>query len=290
MYKVESGILVSRRASQKLRAGIFGVGALVALAAAVPAAAGNDVSVGGDYSLSIAGIPFAKGNLSMAVKGNLYAARVKIETWGIARLIVESKSQAEASGRFGARKVRPAKYSLDSTTKELSTNVRMRLAGGTIRDLSARPSLRKLPDRVPVKSRHKANVLDPLSAAIVPYPSKNGEIGKDACDQRLPIFDGWTRFDVQLHFRRFAEVETEGYTGKAAVCGARWIPVAGHRPNKDTVKYLQENKNLEAWLVPVPNGDFLVPYRMSIMTKSGELLIKNKRLVVVGKGRRHAAR
>ena len=254
------------------------------------ATAGNDVSVAGNYTLSIAGLPFAKGSLSMVTKGDLYAARAKIATWGVAKIIVESQSYVESSGRLGRRMVRPAKYALDSRTKKFDTNVRMRLSGGAIRDLSARPPLSKQADRVPVKSRHKSNVLDPLSAAIVPYRMKNGEIGKDACNKTIPIFDGWSRFDVKLHFRRFADVRTEAYTGKAAVCGARWVPLAGHRPNKKTVIYLRENKDLEAWLVPVPGSNFLIPYRMSIKTKSGNLVIQNKRLVVNAKGRKHAAR
>lgn len=267
-----------------------GVLAMASMVLAPGASAGNDVSVAGEYSMSIAGLPFAKGRLSMAIKGNLYAARAKIATWGVAKIIVESKTFAEASGRIRRHHVTPAKYSLDSRTKEYDLNVRMRLSGGAIRDLSARPPLRKLPDRVPVRSKHKANVLDPLSAAIIPYKMKNGVIGKDACKRTVPVFDGWSRFDVKLHFRRFANVRTEGYKGKAAVCGARWVPVAGHRPNKKTVIYLRENKGLEAWLIPVPGSNFLVPYRMSIKTKSGTLVIQNKRFVVTGKGSKHAAR
>ncbi|MEM1047162.1 MAG: DUF3108 domain-containing protein [Pseudomonadota bacterium] len=250
----------------------------------------SDLSLLGDYNLSIAGLPFAKAKMSMAIKGRDYAAQVKIETWGIAKLVVESKSHAKASGRFGRNTVRPTRYSMDSKTRKLTTNVRMRLSGGSIRDLSARPALRKLPDRVAVTSRHKANVLDPLSAAIVPYRSKGDRLGKDACKQRIPIFDGWTRYDVKLYFRRFENVRTAGYTGPAAVCGARWVPVAGHRPNKKTVIYLRENKNLETWLVPAPGNKFLIPYRISIGTKSGVLLIKNKNLQFTGGGEKHAAR
>lgn len=274
----------------RIAGAVFGLGAVAALAGASVAAVGNDMSLGADYSLSIAGLPFAKGTLSMALKGDRYAARVKIRTWGIAKLIVESSSLAEASGRVGGKRIRPGKYSLDSRTKSLDTNVRMRLSGGAVRAVTASPPLRKLPDRVPVTSRHKANVLDPLSASILPYRLRNGQIGKDACRQTIPIFDGWTRFDVKLYFRRFAEVKTDAYTGKAAVCGARWVPVAGHRPNKKTVVYLRENKQLETWLVPIAESGILVPYRISIMTKAGELLIRNKRLVVTGKGRKHAAR
>lgn len=276
-----------RNPSATGKAAAAGMLAMASMALAPGASAGNDVSVAGEYSMSIAGLPFAKGRLSMAIKGDLYAARAKIATWGVAKIIVESKTYAEASGRF-RRSVRPAKYTLDSKTEEYNMNVRMRLSGGAIRNLTAKPPLRKLPDRIPVRARHKANVLDPLSAAIIPYRMKNGKIGKDACKKTVPIFDGWSRFDVKLHFRRFADVRTEGYKGKAAVCGARWVPVAGHRPNKKTVIYLKQNKDLEAWLIPVPGSNFLIPYRMSIRTKSGKMVIQNKRFVVNGKGRKHA--
>lgn len=248
------------------------------------ARADNGVSVAADYSFSLAGLPFARAKLAVDVKGGRYTAKATAASWGLVNLFVRSDNSVSVNGRLRSNRVRPVKYSFDSKTNKESLLVSMRMSRGAIRTMSAQPPNRKLPDRVPVRSKHKRNVLDPLSAMIVPYKLKNGVIGKDACNKTVPIFDGWSRFDVKLHFRRFADVRTKGYMGKAAVCGARWVPVAGHRPNKKTVIYLRENKGLETWLIPVPGGDILLPYRMSIKTKSGTLVVRNKRFVVTGNG------
>ncbi|MEM8811545.1 MAG: DUF3108 domain-containing protein [Pseudomonadota bacterium] len=269
---------------------VAGIVTLAGLMLSLPATAETKVSIAGDYNLSIAGIPFAKAKMNMSIKNGIYSARTSIKTWGVAKLVVDSKTFAEASGRVNASRVRPAKYKLDSSARDFSLAVRMNMSGNRVRNLTAEPPLRKLPDRIEVTSRDKRNILDPLSAAIVPYTGKNGEIRKDACSQRVPIFDGWTRYDIKLYFRRFEEVTSEGFAGRAAVCGARWVPVAGHRPNKKTVVYLRENKNLEVWLVRMPENDFLLPYRIAIGTKSGTMLIKNKSMEISGSGQKHAAR
>ena len=41
---------------------------------------------------------------------------------------------------------------------------------------------------------------------------------------RLPVFDGYTRFDVTLSFKGLKQVRTQGYAGPVAVCD-RYIAV-----------------------------------------------------------------
>ncbi len=56
-------------------------------------------------------------------------------------------------------------------------------------------------------------------------------------------------------------------------CAARYVPVAGHRPDRESVQYMADNKRLEVWLAPVDGTDLFVPYRISIGTKIGDLII-----------------
>ena len=41
------------------------------------------------------------------------------------------------------------------------------------------------------------------------------------------------------------------YSGRIIVCGARYVPVAGHRSTRKAVQEMADNKRLEVWLAEV---------------------------------------
>ncbi|MEJ0013892.1 MAG: hypothetical protein WDM94_15040 [Bauldia sp.] len=51
------------------------------------------------------------------------------------------------------------------------------------------------------------------------------------------------------------------------------MPVAGHRTGDDDVAYMADNQRLEIWLSPVAGTRYLVPTRILIGTKVGDLVI-----------------
>ena len=73
---------------------------------------------------------------------------------------------------------------------------------------------------------------------------------------------------------------TGAYSGEVFVCSARYVPVAGHRPDRDSVQYMADNKRLEVWLVPVDGTPVLVPYRILIGTQMGDLVIVSRDFAV----------
>nr|MEC9422408.1 DUF3108 domain-containing protein [Pseudomonadota bacterium] len=79
------------------------------------------------------------------------------------------------------------------------------------------------------------------------------------------------------------EVSGHGYDGQVVVCKARWVPVAGHRPSKDSVKYMAQ-ANMEVWVAPMGRDNVLVPYRISIDTKNGRLIVEADKLKIDGAG------
>jgi hypothetical protein len=99
-----------------------------------------------------------------------------------------------------------------------------------------------------------------------------------ACDRTVRIFDGWQRFDVRLSFKRQREVKGPdgSYSGPVYVCGARFIPVAGHVPKR--VKSLANNKSIEIWLAPISDMSLLVPYSIQLNIPLGTLVVRASRL------------
>jgi len=68
------------------------------------------------------------------------------------------------------------------------------------------------------------------------------------------------------------------------VCGARWVPVSGHRANKPEVQYLANNKQLEMAVLPLPNAGVAIPFRVSIGTPNGTIIIKPSLMRLSGAG------
>lgn len=126
----------------------------------------------------------------------------------------------------------------------------MGLSGGNVRSLKAIPELMPYDDRVPVTTAAKRHVVDPLSAALIPLAGKDDKADKDVCDRTLPVFDGWTRYDIALSYTGTDPVEFPGYKGDAIHCSARWVPVAGHREGSRATNYMRDNKDMHVWFRP----------------------------------------
>lgn len=250
----------------------FGAASLIAVTTAaspVAVAAPRAAETQALYDVSFMGFGIAKGSLAVRVDGGSYAAKLHISTAGLARIISSEESYATARGRIG-NSLTPSTYELMSRGDKV-TEVTMGLARGSIRRLKAIPELTERADRVPVTPAHKRGVLDPLSAALVPIKAKDP---KAACDRTLPIFDGWTRYDIKLSYKSTETIDVPGYQGDAVVCGARWVPVAGHRAGNRSTQFMQDNKDLEAWFVPAPDEGLMLPFKISVKTMKGMLVVQ----------------
>jgi hypothetical protein len=233
------------------------------MAAAAPAA---EVDTKAIYDVTFAGFGIAKGSLAVRVDGNAYAAKLHISTSGLARIVSAEESFATVKGRFGLS-MTPARYELMSRGDKV-TQVTMGLGSGNVRDVTAIPELSERDDRVPIKPSHMRGVLDPLSAALVPVVAKAEKV----CDRTLPIFDGWTRYDIRLSYEGTEKVSVPGFSGDAVVCSARWVPIAGHREGRESTKFMRDNRDLKAWFVPT-GDDLMLPYKISVRTMRGMLVV-----------------
>ncbi|MBH0237288.1 DUF3108 domain-containing protein [Methylobrevis albus] len=243
-----------------------------ALCAPVPALAAEVKAL---YDVTFAGIGIAKGTLGVILRGQSYSAKVQISTSGLARIISSEESEATARGSFSGARASPASYELMSRGEKI-TQVNMSLSGGGVRKLAAHPELSESPDRIPVTNADKRNVVDPLSAVLMPV-KKTGDTDGAACNRTLPIFDGWTRYDVKLSYKQTTNVAIEGYSGPAIVCAARWVPVSGHRESRKSTQFMANNRDIEIWLVPVADAPLLVPYKIGVRTMRGMLTVQATR-------------
>lgn len=250
-----------------------------------PAAYGASVvTFSATYTISIAGVTIGRADATSRFTDSGYAAVIKGTTSGVSRLISDASATLLASGRFSSQQVIPVSYNLETSEGDFETHVRMSMRGGAITDLLAIPSLREATDRVPLNPAHKRDIVDPVGAFLVAVDRPGLADGRRICGRTIKIFDGWQRFDVGLSYKQTRLVTGIGaaYDGRVVVCTARYIPVAGHRESVKTTQYMAENKRLEVWYAPIKDKPVLVPYRILIGTKYGDLLVTSTRFVTTG--------
>ena len=265
-----------------VRRGLIGALAVLPLALAGAPAHAADTTLKADYLITIAGITIGKVEADGRFTSTGYAATISGQTYGISRFVSDAHAVLAGNGRIQAGHIMPATYNLDTNEKGFHTHVSMAMRSGAIVDLSAAPHLIPAPDRVPVTPVHKRDVVDPVGAFVVSVRQSGPAAGPAACNRTVRVFDGWQRYDVKLSFKESKHVQggPAAYSGEVFVCAARYVPVAGHRPDRESVQYMADNKRLEVWLAPVRNTTVFVPYRIMIGTQVGDLVIISRDFAV----------
>jgi len=255
------------------------LGAFCLIVLAADPAAAEKREVDAKYKIFVAGIPLANASLDLTMDGGRYDARIRMTPTGIGTIVTATRTTVEAAGAVNGRTVLPTRYYVSAKDYENEISVDMRMSGGSVSNVNASPPLRPAPTRIPVTQKHMRGVVDPLSSGLMIYPSGRALDAK-ACNRTLEIFDGWTRYDLKLSYRRTTDVAVGDYEGPAVVCGARWVPVAGHQPEREAVKYLKANRGLSVTLIPIPDAGVLIPAAVELETKSGLIQVQAQELSI----------
>ena len=276
-------------AGGKARGAAGGLAFRAAISAA-PSRALDTTVFKASYVISVGGIVVGHATAESRFSDSGYVASITGSTSGLTRIVSDASARLSGTGRISGARVLPSSYSLETRENGFATHVSMAMRSGTITDLVAVPRLVAAADRVPITRRHKTNIVDPLGAFIVPIDRPGTPVGRVVCDRTVKVFDGWTRFDVQLYYKGTKAVDgsADMYAGRVIVCGARYVPVAGHR-SQGSVKELADNQRMEIWLVPLNNTRILVPYRLLIGTRVGDLMIYATRFSTDGNQQRASA-
>jgi len=225
------------------------------------------------YAITLAGFSVGEASLSMSSTGKNYHASLAMRLSGIAGQLTGARGAAVAAGSITGAHPTPASYAITTTNGQASRTVRMALQGGMVSAVEVKPPVDVFPDRVPVGAGDKANVMDPISALVMPAPHGDKPLDPAGCDRKLPVFDGVARFDVSLTYARTDHVTLDGYGGPALICAARYTPISGHRTSLKSTSYMAENREMEVSLAPVGGTMLLVPVRIAVRTMFGMLEI-----------------
>lgn len=250
-------------------------GAIVAAALlAAPGAARADGRLEAKYTLTVGKVELGRGSIAVQAGDQAYEISGTARVTGVLRAVSSGKGVAASRGALSGGRMVSRVYAMNAEADGKAETARIALNAGAVKEMDVEPPLKPAPDRVPLSPDVLQNVIDPMSGAFVYVPGTADLLSAAACDRSIPVFDGRQRYDIRLSYLRTETVKAEGYAGPAVVCGVRYSPVAGHRPTRYTVQYMQENKDMFVWLVPVAGTRLLAPFRVSVATMIGTALLE----------------
>jgi hypothetical protein len=254
----------------RLRLGAVGMAAALAWAPGARADVLHAI-----YGVSLIGIPIGAVHLNADLTPTSYAIVGDAKVTGIAKLFVANAHGASAGkGAIIQGHVSPASFATIAADSHMTRTIRMALAGNTVTGIDISPPFQDKPDRVPLGPGDKRGVVDPVGAVVIPAPASGPVLSPAACDRKVPIFDGYTRFDIDLSYVGERPVSAKGYAGPVVVCAARYVPISGHSRNRAATKFMADNKDLEVWLAPIASDRVLIPFRVSVRTMIGTTIVQ----------------
>jgi Protein of unknown function (DUF3108) len=224
------------------------------------------------YRVELAGFNLGNFRLTTQFRGDGYEMRGEGRFSVLQGLIFEWRGITASKGRFAGSAPEPAMYSLNFQGGDKSQQLRMTFDGGAVTQISRVPKKRFNPHVIPTTKDQLEGVLDPMSAAFLYARSGNPNGDPKVCEQTVPVFDGEQRFNLILKPKRTARLQknsSTGYSGFAAVCRVKFIPISGYRPDNPGIKLMSETNEIEVWLVSLPGTEMYVPYRIVLPTPVG---------------------
>lgn len=246
--------------------------ALITAAIVLTAVPARSEGVDMRYRITLAGLSLGTASMNGSVLNNRYAINLRAKLDGLVGLVVGGSGAADATGTIRNGHPLSAGYALSASNSHMTRTIRMSVSNAQVQQVAIDPPFDIYDDRVPVTPKNKQGIIDPVGALVMPV---NGNpFDPSACNRVLPVYDGVQRFNVTLRYAGTQHVSVPGYSGKALVCSARYTPLAGHRPNKKQVVFMENNREMSTWLIPAGDTGVLLPFKISVKTMVGTSVIE----------------
>jgi len=215
-----------------------------------------------------------KATFDIHVTDNSYKVNGKGGSSGLVSWFAPTTGEVTSRGKRRAQALKPVFHR--ATVKERrkpEESFTVRFKGNRVSKIDVKTNKKRkqriAPKYIPVTKKHKRNVLDPVTPLVIPVKRSKKSNARHVCTQNFPIFDGETRYDIRLEYKRTDTLKIKGYEGPAFVCRMRYVPLAGHRKDHRPVREMEKNQNMEFWLAPIGDTNVFTPARIVIGTKYG---------------------
>jgi hypothetical protein len=260
----------------------LGALALVAsgLCLAATTLASAQAKLDAQYKATLAGLPIGEGSWIVEIGEKEYTAAVNGMTSGLLKILSGGKGTGSVHGTVAGGQFAPANYAATINTHKKTEEIRVSLNGGKVKEYKIEPPQEPNDERVPVTEAHRQGVTDPMTGALARMPGNGDMRVAEACQRKVSVFDGRMRYDLQLAFKRMDNVQAKkGYSGPVVVCSIYFTPIAGHMPDRYSIKYLSKARDAEVWLAPVAGTRVMAPYRIQMETPLGMGIVEATQFV-----------
>ena len=242
------------------------------------------------YTVTLAGLPIGKGAWVIDIAEDQYTAAASGTTAGLLQVFASGQGSGASRGFMIHGAPVPASFAASVTSDKKTEEIRMSLVSGYVKEFALSPPAVHNPERIPVTEAHRRGVIDPMTSSLYRVPGNADLFGPEACPRLISVFDGRLRYDLQLAYKRTERVKAEkGYDGPAVVCAVYFSPISGYVPSRAAIKYMIEQRGIEAWLVPVAGTRLVVPFRIVVPTVFGMGVMQATQFVPVSQRPRAAA-
>ena len=233
------------------------------------------------FSVRFGGVEVGKATFKIEFDDLTYSLSGNGRTVGVVDWVAPGKGEFSSNGLLTGDKVEPKLHTAKVVErKKKPETLKMSFTENSVSDVEIQSNKKRkkriAPKYIPVEAKHLAAVMDPASSLIIPMSGQDAKDGNKVCNQRFPIYDGETRYDIALRYKTTKPVETSGYNGYAYVCQMRYVPVAGHKKDHRSVKEMAENKGMEIWLAPMQGVSVFTPIQIVVGTKYGRVVAQPK--------------
>jgi len=220
------------------------------------------------YRADLAGVEI--GTLRIEVDADRYRA-VLDGTFGPADPQSAVRVTAEAAGQLLSGRIQPDVYTASLTRAGTTRRVAVAFANGTVGAVAVLPPVAGGSPSTHPAGTQARGVVDPLSALAVPAAPR-GLAPLSACGRTQRVFDGLSRYDVELFPSRLESIVLADKPIEAMVCRAqqRTVPSPGMRRWPEASP---ANRAL-VWLAPLAAGRFLLPVRIEADLGWGRVLLE----------------
>ena len=222
-----------------------------------------------EYSISFAGIPVARSKFKTVIDGTALTVNGNLATSGLAAAFDSTKATSTSSGIISDRGVETQSFKLDYKSGSRARVTQISFSGGNVVNTTITPTRAPKPDDVPLQPGQLKGVVDPFFASIVAAPNAQA-----VCNRTLKVFDGVIRINLVMRPSGSEPYVIGGVKGEGVRCAVRYEPVAGHRANSGSVRYMSEGERATIVFGQISGTNLYAPVKAAIKTKNGTVTIR----------------
>jgi hypothetical protein len=233
-------------------------------AATAPASLVYQVYFGGLRALAL--------HAEIGLSGDGYRVRLEAHTLGLIDWVTDWTVRASSEGAIRDGVVQPARHLTESMMRGSRRDAALTFHPDGSIDTVTVPSAAD-DEREPVTPEQERGALDPISAVLI---ATRVLAAQHSCDQRLPVFDGRRRYDLEFSDGGrdvLKATEYSSFSGEATVCLFRYIRVAGYQKAGRWNNPRDHDRIYRTWLAPVVPGLPPLPVRIEAEGAFGTVLV-----------------